>query len=125
MSLESRLAAFIAEVGADVKSLLAQSTALTTRAVTVVAGTTYTVLETDKNKHIRFTSATAVTVTIPANLTTSWECTWEQYGAGVPTFSGTTMRSRGAANKSAGQYAVGGIRQIDNDETLLFGDIST
>lgn len=117
-TLASRLADFIAAVGADIK-------ALQTRPVTTVSGTTYTILESDKNKHIRFTNASAIAVTIPATLTTSWECSWEQYGAGVPTFSGTTMRSRGGANKSAGQYAVGGIRQIDSDETILFGDITT
>lgn len=125
MSRSSRLVALAQAIGADVKSLTNQIAALSTRTVTVVSGTTYTVLESDKNKHIRFTSASAVAVTIPATLTTSWECSWEQYGAGVPTFSGVTMRSRGGANKSAGQYAVGGIRQINSSETILFGDITT
>lgn len=92
------------------------------------SGTAYTFKESDNGKRIRFSNAAAIAATLPSSLSSRWECEWEVYGAGQVTFSasgGGTLRSRGAATKSAGQYAVGGVSRIDGDELLLYGDITT
>jgi hypothetical protein len=94
---------------------------------TVVTGNTYTIKDTDHGRRIRFTSATSVVVTIPNSLPATFECTWEQYGAGGLSFvagSGGTLRSRGSVYATAGRYSVGGVSRTDEDEFLLYGDIA-
>jgi hypothetical protein len=49
---------------------------------TVVPGTTYTLIPTDNGKIIEFTSATAVTLTVPVDLSSTFNCTILQSGAG-------------------------------------------
>lgn len=89
-----------------------------------VSGTTYTIGAGDLGKVLRFTSATAVTVTIPAAFAVGFNLIWRQVGAGQITFApvgGVTMRSFGNATKSAGQYAEGALAVDTTDVWFLSG----
>lgn len=71
-------------------------------------GTTYTIVASDTGRHITFTNASAITVTVPNTLLEGFQCTWEQGGAGQVTFSGgATVNNRSSHTKSAGQHALG------------------
>lgn len=96
----------------------------------VQSGTTYTMTAGDCGKVVIFTSASAVTVTVPQTLTAGWHCRWEQQGAGQVSFNGTavtaaTLNNRQAHTKAAGQYAVGGLACYTSGtpaSVTLFGD---
>lgn len=96
----------------------------------VQSGTTYTMTAGDSGKAVIFTSASAVTVTVPQTLTAGWHCRWEQQGAGKVSFNGTavtaaTLRNRQSHVASAGQYAVGGLACYTTGTPAvvsLFGD---
>lgn len=91
---------------------------------------TYTFVSTDAGKHVLFTNASAISVTIPNSLPVGFQCSWEQGGAGQITFaaaSGATLNNRQTQFKSAGQYAVGGISCKTNASgtssvVTLYGD---
>lgn len=92
-----------------------------------VSGTTYTLSQTDKNKVGRFTSATAVTVTVPSGLSTDFSCVLLQLGAGQVTVSpagGVTRRAALSATKTAYQYAAASVFYIGNNEFLLGGEVT-
>jgi hypothetical protein len=102
-----------------------------TQTNTSQGGTAYTLTTADAGTAIDFTSATAVTVTVPANadaavpIGSTIELT--QYGAGqitVAPASGVTVVSRGALMKTAGQYAVAGLRKRATNEWVLVGDLA-
>ena len=87
---------------------------------------------TDANTTQHFTSATAVNLTVPPNSSVDFpvdiQVFWRQYGAGQITFvagSGVTIRSRGGATKSFGQYSEGVLTKIGTDEWINSGDITT
>lgn len=78
-----------------------------------VSAATYTLQQTDRNKVKRFTSATAVTINIPASLAVGTHVSWIQQGAGQITFqtlagAGQTIQSASGV-KSAAQFSRGGI----------------
>ena len=73
----------------------------------VVSGTTHTLLEVDSGKVHRFTSESAVTVTVDAALSVGWHCVLIQEGAGLVSLDPqSTDEINGAtANVAmAGQY---------------------
>lgn len=73
-----------------------------------VAGTTLTLNISHMGKVLRFTSGSAVTVTMPNNMPVSFTVDMIQYGAGVVTCvagAGATRHSLGALFATAGQYA--------------------
>jgi hypothetical protein len=78
-----------------------------------VSGTTYTVDATVASGAVlRFTSATAVTITLANDLPTGWCASWRQIGAGQLTFSagsGATLNNRPGHTKSAGAGAWGAL----------------
>lgn len=78
-----------------------------------VSGTTYTIdSSVPSGSVIRFTSASAVAVTIANSVPAGWNGTWKQMGAGQVTFSagaGATLYNRSTQYKSAGQYAMGAL----------------
>lgn len=99
--------------------------------IEAVTGTAYTLDASDVWRHLRFTNAAAVALTVPANATVSIpigariRCT--QAGAGVVTLTpaaGVTLRSRGAALASAGQFAVFEIEKVATDEWDCLGDLA-
>lgn len=92
-----------------------------------VTGTTLTLDDSYNGKCIRFTNAASIAVTV-TGITKGFNCIWKQVGAGVPTFtagSGQAAETRGSKNKSAGQYAVGGVISDVNGKYTLIGDITT
>lgn len=98
--------------------------------VNTYAGTSQTFALVDQNAIVRFTNASAVTVTIPPESTTNFTigCFIEvhQIGAGQVTFvagSGVTLQSRGSVVKTSGQYAVAGLRKDAANTWVLAGDL--
>lgn len=78
---------------------------------TLVTGVAYTLKPSDNGKVIDCTSASPVTLTVPAGLGATFTCVIEQNGVGAvtPTASGTTIRSLSSFTATAGQYAVAAI----------------
>jgi hypothetical protein len=76
-----------------------------------VAGTTYTLVLADKGKRKRFTSSSAVAVTVPAGLGADFTVTLEQAGTGQVTVtgSGATVNNYFGHTKLAGQYAIAAL----------------
>lgn len=69
-----------------------------------VAGTSYAIDNTVPSGCVlRFTSGSAVTVTIDSALAAGWNCSARQMGAGVVTFTG--VHNRSGHTDTAGQYA--------------------
>ena len=87
------------------------------------AGATYTLDATDNGKVIQTTSASAITITIPTGLTTGFNCTVVQMGAGQITFSGTYLNRTGFT-KSASQYAVMSILSMGSNNYIVTGEMS-
>lgn len=95
-----------------------------------VSGTTDTILSTDNGNYIFYTSASAVTVTLPNNLVVDFNCCLLQKGAGQVTLSpasGATLTNRLTHTKLAGQNAAAGIMITTNSggsaaAYTLFGD---
>lgn len=99
-------------------------------------GGSYTLAAADINRDVptflRMTSGSANNLTVPADVALAapvgTEVPGMQYGAGLTTIvaaGGVTVRSRGGALKSAGQYAAWLLKKIGVNEWLLTGDIST
>ena len=88
----------------------------------------YTLTLFDSEKFIEINSATAVNVTIPANVfNRENQVNVAQYGAGQVTFvagAGMTLRSAGGKLKLTSQYSTAGILFISPTEAYVFGDIS-
>lgn len=96
--------------------------------VTTQSGTTYTLVSTDCGTEIAFTNAAAVTVTIPAALTTGCNIAILQTtSAGQVTVTGTavsaaTLHSGHSYTKTFGQWAVIGINIYTTGVAILTGD---
>lgn len=100
------------------------------RAINNQTGTTYTFALTDDGKYIRFSNASAVTVTIPPNSSvafavgTQLDCT--QAGAGKVTFaagSGVTINSPGSNKSIAQQWAGVTAIKVDTNVWDLTGSL--
>ncbi len=91
----------------------------------------YTIVLTDATKIIHVNSASAVSVTIPANATTafpvgSWLEVYQQ-GTGqvsIAGAAGVTLRSRGGLLGLAGQYAEVRLRKSAADIWVISGDLA-
>ncbi len=83
----------------------------------------YSLTAADNGKIIQSTSATAITLTIPAGLPTGFNCTVVQMGAGQITFSGTYL-NRGNFTKTASQYAVVSIMHLGGEKIIVAGEMS-
>jgi hypothetical protein len=99
-------------------------------AVTTQTGTAYTAVLADADSMVRFTSASAVTFTIPPNSSVAFPVgTWieiVQAGAGavsVAAGSGVTVNSRSSDLTLAGQYAVAFVKQVGADTWIMNGDL--
>jgi plastocyanin len=77
-------------------------------AVNAQTGTTYTLVQGDNGRVITMNNASAITLTIPSNLTAGFNCMIVQYGVGTVTIagSGVTVVNRSNYNKTGGQYAI-------------------
>jgi len=83
----------------------------------------YSLTAADNGKIIQSTSASALTITIPAGLPTGFNCTVVQMGAGQITFSGTYL-NRGSFTKTASQYAVVSILHLGSNSIIVTGEMS-
>ena len=95
--------------------------------VTDNAGTTITLEDTDNNKVVRCTSATAVTITVPSTLAAGFSCMVIQAGAGQVTFaagSGATLNSFGNLLKTAGQHAPASLIRVGAGIYNLSGNLA-
>jgi len=95
--------------------------------IKIIPDTTYTLLNTDRNKILHFTSATDVTITIPTGLSSTNRYEGKQLGTGQLIF-GTDMGVTlyvGASEltKTAEQYSVFGLDVIGTEEYVLFGKL--
>lgn len=91
-----------------------------------VAGTTHTLSDANRSRIGRFTSNSAVTVTIPAGLSTNFDCMIVQLGTGQITFAagaGVTLRSGQSAFKTLYQYAAVNVICIGTNEFLISGEV--
>lgn len=85
------------------------------------------------DRFIRFNSATAMTITVPAQATVAWpddiQLEGAQWGAGAVTFVGasgvTIRRSTKVTATTDGQYAPVGLKRIGLNEWLLFGQMGS
>jgi hypothetical protein len=97
-------------------------------AVSSQSGTTYTLASTDCGTEVAFTNAAAVTVTIPATLTTGCNIAILQTtAAGQVTVTGTavsaaTLHSAHSYTKTFGQWSVIGINIYTTGVAILTGD---
>ena len=98
--------------------------------VTSQSGTTYTLTALDCATTIQFTSASAITVTLPNSLPVGCHVAIEQDGAGQITFSaasGALLHSSHTYTKTFGQFAGVDLSVLDNSNGTssiwyLFGD---
>ena len=91
-----------------------------------VAGATHTLQEANRSKVGRFTSSSAVTITVPAGLSSVYDCMILQLGTGQITIqagAGVTLRSGTSAFKSAYRYAAINIICIGTNEFLVSGEV--
>jgi len=96
----------------------------------VQAGTTYTILTTDKSTQIITTNSSPVTITIPSGLGAGFNCEVLQQGTGQVSFvaSGVTLRySTFELPSIIERYGLVGIDSIPNvvNEIHLFGQLSS
>lgn len=96
-----------------------------------VSGTTDTITASDAGCVIKYTSASAVAVTVANSLPVDFVCSWVQDGAGQLTFaaaSGATQRNRYNMTKSSGQYSMGSVYVRSgtgaNADYILAGDMA-
>ena len=91
------------------------------------AGTTYTLAASDLGKIVKFTSGSAINVTLPTGLGLGFTCTIIQYGAGQITFlhPSSTLYNRQSHDKTAGQYGVVSLISCVADVFVLAGDTAS
>jgi hypothetical protein len=88
--------------------------------------TNYTLVASDSGTIISFTSASAITLTIPASLPDGFNCMVVQYGTGQITFtgSGATLYNRNSYTKSAGLYAAVSLLHMGSNYFIVSGEMT-
>ena len=104
---------------------LPKMTPFTDAKITIDTGTSRSLVVADNNRIIRFTSSSAITVTVPTGLPQGFSCMIMQSGTGQVTFSasGTTVSNRQSFTKTAGQHAVASIVHIGGNVFITSGDM--
>jgi hypothetical protein len=95
--------------------------------VRTVAGTTDTLLSADAGNVVAYTSATAVTLTVPAGLPATFQTLLIQRGAGAITVtaSGTTINNPDGSLVTAGQYSEVSLVATALNTYILGGRVTT
>ena len=100
--------------------------------INVQTGTSYTLVIGDKGKLVTLNNAGAITLTIPPHADVAFDNGQQvalyAKGAGTVTVTagaGVTLRGRGGAYKSAGQYAMISIVQDTENVWICSGDCTT
>jgi hypothetical protein len=94
--------------------------------VTTISGTSHTLVSTNNGAVLRFTASSAVTITIPTGLSSSFSCSIIQEGTGQITITpdaGVTRNAFGGATKTAGQYAVAALIATASNTFILGGQV--
>lgn len=95
--------------------------------IKIVSVVNYTLLDTDKDVILQFTSSTNVVVTVPAGLTANIRFEGKQMGTGLVTFvgaSGVTVRTAvSEVLSTAERYSVFALDATGTDEYLLYGKL--
>lgn len=92
-----------------------------------IAGTTYTLSESDRSQILLFTNAAAITLTVPAGLSTLFDVMLVQTGTGritVTPAGGVTVNAALSANKTAYRYAVATLLPIGTNTFILSGEVT-
>ena len=92
-----------------------------------IAGTTYTLSETDRSFILLFTNAAAITLTVPVGLSTLFDVMLVQTGTGQITVTpagGVTINAALSANKTPYQYAVATLLPIGTNTFILSGEVT-
>ena len=115
-------------LSSSIASSSSSSSSSSSTSVKTLTSTTYTLLSSDANNVIRYTSASDTTITIPANvMNVGTQIVFTQIGLGkiiTSAGAGVTRLSPNSATKTVGQYAVATILQTSQNEWLLTGDVS-
>lgn len=84
----------------------------------------YTLSSSDLGKIILLEHSSSITITVPTNLGSGFNCTVIQKGSGQITFTedGTTINNRQSHSKTAGQFAVASLLCYESDKFILTGD---
>ena len=98
--------------------------------VRTISGTSYTLAANDENAVLRFTNASAITVTLPSDADAGYPVgggtEFHQKGTGAITFvagTGATLEARGGLSETAGQFAIAGVRKDEANTFVLTGDL--
>ena len=92
-----------------------------------IAGTTYTLSESDRSQILLFTNAAAITLTVPAGLSTLFDVMLVQTGTGQITLTGAggvTINAVLNATKTAYRYAVATLLPIGTNAFILSGEVA-
>lgn len=113
-----------ADVALDTRLDAVEAATAVTTTVRTVSGTTDTLLLTDKNNIVRFTSNSAVAVSVPNVLTAGQRIDIVQSGTGQVTFTaGSGVTLAGTGTKTAAQHAGATILALAGGEFVLIGNI--
>lgn len=96
-------------------------------AYSTVAGTTYTLSESDRSKILIFTNSSDITLTVPTGLSDLFDVMLVQNGTGQITVSGAvgvTVNAALSATKTAYQYAVATLIPTGSDTFILSGEVT-
>lgn len=94
----------------------------------LVTAATYTLLEEDSGKHVVFSRATPILITVPTGLTAGWNVVGVQGGAGQLTIQaaqGLTIGEADGLRKTAQQYAQFGLVIGADAVAYLAGDLAS
>lgn len=126
----STLSSSVSTLSGTVSTLSSSVTTLQgvvgTGAVTTVTGTTYATLATDNGDFIRFTSSSAVTVTIDNTLAVGQVINFVQDGTGAVSFTpgtGVTLNSVANNRKLSAQYAWASVICVASGSYRLVGSL--
>ena len=92
-----------------------------------IAGTTYTLSESDRSQILLFTNAAAITLTVPVGLSTLFDTMLVQTGTGQITVTGAggvTINAALSATKTAYRYAVATLLPIGINTFILSGEVT-
>jgi hypothetical protein len=99
-----------------------------TPTIKLVTGTSYTALSADNGKIIEFNSGSATAITLPTGLTTGWNASVVNYGAGVKTLTagaGVTIRSKNSYVKLSTIYDAATVYYRGSGIWVAFGDLTS
>lgn len=92
-----------------------------------IAGTAYTLSESDRSQILLFTNAAAIALTVPAGLSILFDVMLVQTGAGritVTPAGGVTVNAALGATKTAYRFAVATLLPIGTNTFILSGEVT-